>query len=410
MKNRMGWIVIFMIIVVALAGCGGNGTTESSDKSESSKEDVLKIGVLAPVTGVMSTHGNGIKMGAQLAEELINKDGGINGRKVKIILEDTKTDPATAAEKAKKLIEKDKVEFLTGTGTSAETLAVIPVVDHNQIPFIHSIEGEAKTCSLEDSTKLSKYVFGSGPTPQMMLKTFMPKMFDKFGKKVYFLGSDYVYPRFMNGIAESITTDNGGEVLGSEFVPSESTDYSAVINRILEAKPDILFVTVPGTDGITFLKQARQFGIFDKMIITGQATFDAEGFSGMGQDAEGVYVVNRYSELIDSPANKAFVEAYQAKYDQKYPIGPTASSGTYGVLMAYKAAVEKAGTTEADQVVAALEGLKLTLPQGDIEIDPLNHIFNQNVYLMQIKDNNYQIIENLGVQKHIGFEGCSVGS
>ncbi len=413
MKHLSKLLVLLLIVSIFAVGCGNNqssnGNTNSSSNEAAPSEDAIKIGVLAPTTGFMSTHGEAIKLGAQLAEEMINEQGGINGKTVKMIIEDDKSDPAVAAEKAKQLINKDKVDFLIGTGSSAETLAVIPVAEKSQVPFIYSLDGECKTCGLEDPNSKAKYIFASGPTPQMLLESFLPSMMEKFGKRVYFVGSDYVFPHFMNDIAENIVKENGGEVIGSEYAPSDTTDYSAIINRINKEKPDVLFLTLPGTAGVTFVKQARQFGIFENMVVTGSATFDTEAYSAIGQISEGVYVVNRYSDLLDNPENKAFVEAYKAKYDPQYPIGPTASSGTYGVVLAIKAAVEKAGSTEADQVVAALEGLKLNLPQGEVEIDKDNHVFNQHIYMMQIKDNDYQIVEDLGMTKHPEFEDCSVG-
>jgi urea transport system substrate-binding protein len=404
MKKLSKLMIVFLALAVFLVGCGGNESVTSDEK-----EDVIKVGVLAPTTGFMSTHGEAIKLGAELAEELINKEGGIAGKKLKVIIEDDKSDPSVASEKAKQLINKDKVDFLIGTGSSAETLAVIPVAEKSKVPFIYSLDGECKTCSLDDKSKKAKYIFASGPTPQMLLEKFLPAMMDKFGKNVYFVGSDYVFPHFMNDIAEGIVKEKGGKVVGSEYAPSETTDYSQIINRIKDADPDVLFLTLPGTAGVTFVKQARQFGIFEKMAVTGSATFDTEAYSAIGQISEGVYVVNRYTDLIDNEENKQFVAAYKEKYDPKYPIGPTAASGTYGSILALKSAVEKAGSTDADKVVAALEGLTLNLPQGEVEIDAENHVFNQHIYMMQIKDNNYQLVEDLGLTEHPGFEDCSVG-
>jgi urea transport system substrate-binding protein len=400
-------ILMLSAFLLFLGACSGGA--ENSSSNENSGEDTFKIGVLAPTTGFMSTHGKAIKLSSELAAEIINKEGGILGKNVEVIIEDDKSDPSVATEKAKQLINKSKVDILIGTGSSAETLAVIPVAEKNKTPFIYSLDGEVKTCNIDDQNGKSKYIFASGPTPQMLLQKFLPSMMDEFGKNVFFVGSDYVFPHFMNDIAEGIVKENGGKVVGSEYAPSETTDYSSIINQVKKANPDILFLTLPGTAGVTFTKQARQFGIFDKMVVTGSATFDTEAYSAIGQISEGVYVVNRYSELLDNPENKKFLEAYKEKYNPDYPIGPTAAAGTYGVIRAIKVAVEKAGTTDSDKVVEALEGLKLSLPQGEVEVDAENHVFNQPIYMMQIKDNNYQIIKDLGVTEHPGFEGCSVG-
>ncbi|AJY75616.1 substrate-binding protein [Paenibacillus beijingensis] len=409
---RKSTFIMAILIVLIMGGCGGqqqNAPTANSGAAKSvGSVDVIKIGVLAPTTGFMSTHGEAIKMGALITEEMINKEGGIMGKPVKMVIEDDKSDPAVAAEKAKQLINKDKVQFLIGTGSSAETLAVVPVAEESKIPFIYSLDGECKTCSLNNKQEKAKYIFASGPTPEMLLDKFLPEMMNKFGKKVFFVGADYVFPHFMNDIAEKIVIEKGGEVVGSDYAPTDTTDYSPIINRIKKAEPDILFLTLPGTTGVTFVKQARQFGIFEKMAVTGSATFDTESYSAIGKISEGVYVVNRYSGLLENEANTNFIKAFKDKFNPKYPIGPTASSGTYGAVMALKAAVEKAGKTDADAVVAALEGLKLNLPQGEVEIDKENHIFKQHVYMMQINNGDYQIVQDLGMSNHPGFIGCSI--
>ena len=393
-----------MAVSVALAtGCvpGGGKVEEDSD--------TVKIGVLAPVTGFMAGHGQGIRDGAKLAAEEINEDGGIDGKQVELLIEDGKSDPAVNTEKAKQLIGRSGAQFLIGTGSSAETLAAIPVATQYKVPFIYSLDGELKTCKPGDPNAVNPYVFASGPTPEMLLGSFLPEMMNEFGKEVYFVGSDYVFPRSLNAVATKIVEDNGGTVLGDSYLPTDTTDYSPEIRKILDAEPDMLFLTLPGSAGITFVKQARQFGVFDEMTVTGSATFDTEAYSAIGKLSEGVYVVNRYSELLDNQKNQAFVEAYRAAYpDFDAPIGPTASSGTYGVVYALKAAIEKAGSTEGDQVAKALEGLELDLPQGHVQIDPENHMFNQPLYQMQIAEGNYQIKKNLGQQQHPGFEGCSV--
>lgn len=394
-----------MAISVALAaGCvPGGGGNDGEDSG------TVKIGVLAPVTGFMAGHGQGIRDGAKLAAQEINENGGIDGKKVELLIEDGKSDPAVNTEKAKQLIGRGGAQFLMGTGSSAETLAAIPVATQNKVPFIYSLDGELKTCKPGDPDEVNPYVFASGPTPEMLLSSFLPEMMDEFGNKVYFVGSDYVFPRSLNAVATKIVEDNSGEVLGDSYLPTDTTDYSPEIRKILDSEPDILFLTLPGSAGITFVKQARQFGVFDKMTVTGSATFDTEAYSAIGKLSENVYVVNRYSELLENKENKEFVKAYRNTYpDFEFPIGPTASSGAYGVVYSLKAAIEEAGSTNGDDVVEALEELELDLPQGHVEIDSKNHMFNQPLYQMQIGEGNYQVVKDLGQQEHPGFEGCSV--
>jgi urea transport system substrate-binding protein len=390
------------ILAVALGvGCGGGGASDDGE--------TVKIGVLAPVTGFMAGHGQGIRDGAKLAAEEINREGGIDGREVELVVVDGKSDPATNSEKAKELVGRDRVNLLMGTGSSAETLAVVPVATQYKVPFVYALDGELKTCMPRDPEKVNPYVFASGPSPEMLLGTFLPDMMERFGKRVYFVGSDYVFPRSLNAVATKAVRDGGGEVLGDSYLPTETTDYAPEIRKIVAAKPDVLFLTLPGSAGITFVKQARQFGVFEKMAVTGSATFDTEAYSAIGELSTGVYVVNRYSEKLDGQRNADFVDAFRkANPGFRYPIGPTAAAGAYGVVFAFKAAVEKAESLDGDAVSKALNGLSLDLPQGKVEVNPDNHMFDQPVYEMRIADGNYQVVKDLGVQSHPGFAGCSV--
>jgi ABC-type branched-subunit amino acid transport system substrate-binding protein len=394
---------VLTLLVVAAAGCGGSESSGGSD------EGPLKIGVLAPVTGFMAGHGIGIRDGAKLAAEEINAAGGILGRQVELVIEDGKSDPAVNTEKAKQLIGRNGVDVLMGTGSSAETLAAITVATQNKVPFIYSIDGEVKTCAPGDSASVNPYAFASGPTPEMLLASFLPAMMKEHGKRIYFVGSDYVFPRSLNAVATAITRDNGGTVLADSYLPTETTDYSPEIRKVLAAKPDILFLALPGSAGITFVKQARQFGVFEQMTVTGSATFDTEAYGAIGELSTGVLVVNRYSELLENDANAKFVEAFRAAYPSfDDPIGPTAAAGAYGTVYAFKEAIEKAGSTDGDAIVEALEGLTLDLPQGEVTINAENHVFDQPLYVMEIRDGNYQVVQELGTQQHPDFVGCSV--
>jgi ABC-type branched-subunit amino acid transport system substrate-binding protein len=400
MRTAAAGVSILAIVALGV-GCGSKGSADDGK--------TVKIGVLAPVTGFMAGHGQGIRDGAKLAAEEINRQGGIDGRDVELVVVDGKSDPATNSEKAKELVGRDHVNLLMGTGSSAETLAVVPVATQYKVPFIYALDGELKTCMPRDAEKVNPFVFASGPSPEMLLGTFLPDMMERFGKRVYFVGSDYVFPRSLNAVATKVVRDDGGEVLGDSYLPTETTDYAPEIRKILAAKPDILFLTLPGAAGITFVKQARQFGIFDKMAVTGSATFDTEAYSAIGKLSAGVYVVNRYSEELEGSQNRPFVDAFRkANPGFRYPIGPTAAAGAYGVVFAFKAAVEKAKSLDGQAVAKALNGLELDLPQGPVTVNPDNHMFDQPVYEMRIAGGNYQVVKDLGVQSHPGFAGCSV--
>lgn len=399
-KKHLVWIFVGFVAL---------GLILSAPAYAAKSDGVIKLGLVTDVTGILADYGENMRKGVVLAVEEINNSGGILGKKVELLIEDDKTDPATCAEKAKKLLERDKVDVLLGTVSSATTLAVLPVVEANKKPFFYCTDGENKTASVLDPKKTSKYVFGNAHTPEMMFSKWIPHMVKTFGKKYYFIGSDYVFPRTIIGAATKyLKQQKGFQILGEEYVPLGTTNFSVNVTRIEKAKPDVLFVNVVGTDGVALLKQAHQFGLFDKMKVTGVSSFDAEVYAGVVDYIQGVYTVNRYAESLDNPLNKEFVERFRKKYNPPLAIGPM-NAGAYGTVMIIKSVIKKAGTVDADKFVKAAEGLKVQLPQGEIRINPGNHMIDMPLYLLQVEGKKFKIAENFGTVQHPGLEGTSVG-
>ena len=406
MSKRIAIVVAIVVGVLAVAGyfllSGGGAGNE------------IVVGVLAPKTGFMSGHGNSIEMGARVAEAEINEKGGINGQRVKLVVLDTKSDPAVTAERTKELIERYHACLLMGTGTSASSLAAIMPATQAKVPFIYSLDGECKTCAVGNKNAPSHYVWGSGFTERMIVEPYLKYLAEKFGNpgqrfRIYYIGGDYVYPRTTNTYARTVAEELGYETVAEEYSDTATQDYTPVIRRIMSAKPDVLIVTNPGASGVTFMRQATQMGLDKKVIISGFATFDQEAIEAMGKASEGVYVVNRYSMNLDNPENKAFVKRFREMYpDNPLLPGPTAAAGAYGSLMVAASAFEKAGSTDASKFYEAMRGLELVLPQGQVRVDPDNNIFDHHVYIMRIKDQQYEIIADLGMRQHPSFEGCSV--
>src|SRR5581483_4025272 len=234
------------------------------------------IGMLAPITGVMAVHGESMQMGVRVAEKVLNDQGGILGRPVRVVVLDTQSDPATAAQRAGELIEKNKVVLLLGTGLSSETLAVIPISTRAHVPFIYSMDGEDKTCVAGDADKVAEDVWGAGFTERMIVGPFLQYLGahvlrNGLHSSIYFLGGDYVYPRVTNQFARATAEKMGFSTAGEEYVDIGTADYSPVIRRIMRSKADLLLVTNPGSAAATFMRQAKQLGLDRSLAISGFA-------------------------------------------------------------------------------------------------------------------------------------------
>jgi ABC-type branched-subunit amino acid transport system substrate-binding protein len=401
---------LFGLLLVAVLACA------RSPEANTSKNNTpqVEVGVLAPKTGFMSGHGNSIEMGALLAEEYLNAHGGINGGRVHVTVLDTTSDPGGAAERARELIQRVGARLLIGTGTSASTLAVIPISTAARVPFIYSLDGECKTCLAGSPSATSHYVWGSGFTERMAVPPMLNYLAGRFRKpgqpfRLYFIGGDYVYPRTTNAYARSVASSLGFTIVGDEYSDTSTRDYTPVIRRILAANPDLLIVTNPGASGVAFMRQAQQLGLSQKLPISGFATFDQEAVDAMGSASEGVFCVNRYSNELPSAVNRDFVAAFRHRFPDKPLLpGPTAAAGAYGSILVAAKAMTKAGGTDPEKFYAAMQGLSMELPQGKIVVDSANNIFQQPLYIMQIQSQRYHVVADLGLQRHPNLEGCSV--
>lgn len=387
-----------------LASGPGRGRLASAQSTPAAGPPIT-VGLLAPVTGVFADFGDLMTKATNLAVEKVNAEGGILGRPLTVIAEDDQGDPAIATERARKLLVQDNVDILMGTVSSATTLAVLPLVDQAQKVFFYPLDGEDKTCLPGGGT--NPLVFGLGDTPQQRLVRFVPAIVEQAGGDWYFIGNDYVFPRSVNAVAIQFLQEAGGTVVAEEYVPLGTGDYRPVIDKIANSGASVVFSTTVGADGVAFTKQAREGGLFNRMTVTGVATFAPEVYGGLQGFADGVLTADRYSDQIDNPVNAEFVAAFREAYDYDLPIGGTAAA-CYGAVLLWREAANAAGSFDPMPFAEACAGLAMTLPQGDVEIDPENHLLKQPIYLLRIENDDYVIDEDFGQIAHPGHEGCSV--
>jgi ABC-type branched-subunit amino acid transport system substrate-binding protein len=369
--------------------------------------DPVKIGLLAPITGPLAPYGDALKKGMETGVELINAAGGFGGRNVSFVLADDQTDPKAAATHARRLLIDERVDLLMGTTSSATTLAVIPQAEAANRPFFYVVEGEGKTCTKDGGTR--PLIFGNGETPEQKMEKFVPYMMENIGKRVFFIGSDYVFPHFVIDHTRALVEKNGGTTAGVLYAPLGTSEFSSQIATIARAEPEVVFIAVVGTDGVALVKQIGEFGLRDKVQLTGIPTFAAEVLPGIAPVAQGVYTVDRYWEGLDNPINKQFTELYRSKFGTDAPVSTIAAQGAYGTMLLMKAGIEKADSVDADKLAAALPGIAFDSPSGPMTMNPENNIVTGPIFLLQIEGNGYRLVQDFGDVAHRGHSGCSSG-
>src|SRR5580704_14274593 len=228
-------------------------------------EEPIKVGVDNPLTGVYTALGKNEQVGMELAVEQINAKGGILGRQVQLIFEDSTSDKTDiAVQKARKLIQSDKVDFLVGNVNSSHAIAIAQVAAELKTP--HIVPGGHADAVTGASCQWTTFrICNTGAMPG----NATAKPLVGIGKKIYIIAQDYAFGHALNDGLTKAAAAAGGTILGTDFFPLGTTDYSAVLIKARAANPDVLVDLAAGDDGINSIKQAVQFGLDKQLHIAG---------------------------------------------------------------------------------------------------------------------------------------------
>ncbi|MEO5675903.1 MAG: ABC transporter substrate-binding protein [Usitatibacter sp.] len=275
------------------------------------QSDVIRIGHLTPRTGFLGPLGEFAVQAADLAVAEINAAGGINGRKIELLKEDS-VNPQTASTKAERMIERDKVACIIGEISSASALTIAQVADRTRTLFINtganSDELRGKSCK--------KFMFSIESQNSMYVKTcgrsLMAQGLVK-GKKWFSLTADYAFGHDLLRVAKKFMAGNGGDFAADKLVPTDVTDFSPLLLEIRNAKPDLVISNLAGNQITNFLKQYTEFGLPFPVAGFGFDTAVAWG-AGRGNFLGTWPLV--WHHLIDTPASKKFVADFRARYNR----------------------------------------------------------------------------------------------
>jgi branched-chain amino acid transport system substrate-binding protein len=340
----------------------------------------------------------------ELAVEEINGKGGVLGRPIKIIHYDTQSDNTRFQEFARRLIQQDKVDVILGAFSSASREAIRPIMDkYNQLYFYNN-QYEGGVC---DSNN-----FVTGAVPEQQFSTLIPWMMEKYGKKVYTIAADYNFGQISAEWVRIIVKENGGTMVGEEFIPLSVSQFSQTIQNIQKAKPDVLVTLLVGANQASFYEQQAAANLGFPMassVNVGQA-YEHRRFKAPA--LKDMYVTANYVEEVDSPASNDFKKRFHAKFPNEPYINQEAAN-SYDAVYLYKAGIEKAGSTDQKKVAAALRsgGLCTTGPSGKVCIDPKSQHTSHTIYLVHVKADHSVEIPKVwdNIQPYwLGQVGCDL--
>ncbi len=367
---------------LVLTGCGSKASdTKDSASSAAScvdtSKDTIKIGMLNSLSGTMAISEVTVRDSIALAVEQINAAGGVLGKKIQTVAEDGASTPATFAEKAEKLISSDCVAAVFGGWTSSSRKAMLPVFEDKNSLLYYPVQYEG----LEDS----KNIFYTGATTNQQIIPALDYLKEKGVKSLYLVGSDYVFPQTANREIKAYAAANGIAIKGEDYTPLGSTDFSTIVNKVRSADADAVFNTLNGDSNVAFFREYTNAGLKAADMPVVSVSIAEEEVGGIGaQNIAGQLTAWNYYETVDSPQNKAFVDAYKAKYGANKPTSDPMEAAYTSVYL-WKNTVEKANSFAVGDIQAAADGVTFDAPEGLVTIDGSNHHVTKTARIGEIR-------------------------
>jgi branched-chain amino acid transport system substrate-binding protein len=363
--------VAFLLVAITLigsAGCAG-------------KSDAVKVGLLFPMTGPVPTYGQSSREGAELAIQEWNDKGGVLGQQVEWVLEDGGCDGATATDAANKLMDQDKVKFIVGEVCSSASIPVSEIANPKQVLQI------SPTSTNPQVTIGKPYVFRACFLDPFQGDVAAAFAIDDLGAStaavMYDKGNDYVLG--LAGYFREAFEARGGQVLVYEAYTEADTDFSAILSKVADANPDVLYLPDYYNKVNLIGKQAQERGVTATML-------GGDGWDSADLDTsavEGGYHSNHYSPADPRPVVQDFLSRYEAAYGKQ----PDALAVlAYDATMVLLSAIQEAGTTDTAQVRDAMAGINFEGVAGEItfneEGDPI-----KTAAIIQIRDGQSQFVK-----------------
>jgi urea transport system substrate-binding protein len=339
-------------------------------------QSTVKIGIPVGLSGANSVVAPSVVQSSQLAADEINAAGGILGKKVELVVADDGSGAQGAQRAFDSLVFQDDVDVLISMETSAARNAGLPIVNRAGKPFIYTSFYEGRSCS--------PWMFVDAWVPEQQVKPIVDHFVDNLSAKTFYLiGSDYNFGRGMLEFTRKYIEERGGRVLGEEYLPMDGSDWTSIISDLRSKNPDALITsTAGGAPNVTLTKQLRNAGI---KIPYGNLAVDEGTAKTMGADATDMFISQSYMTGITSAENKKFLDAMQKKFGAELKTPNDLSVPQYEAIYLYKAAAEKAGSTDAEDVIEALPEVSFTGPRGNIQMNKQHHT-PLTMYLGQVKD------------------------
>lgn len=346
--------------------------------SAANAQEPIKLGVLEDQSGDFAAATIGKVHGIELAAEEINAAGGIAGRPLELVIYDTQSDNTRYQEFMRRVLQRDKVDAVFAGFSSASREAYRPIVNQFDALAFYNNQYEGGVCDAN--------MIVTGAVPEQQFSTLLPYMMETYGKKVYTIAADYNFGQISAEWVRNIVKENGGEMVGEEFIPLGVSQFSQTIQNIQAAKPDFIVTLLVGTAQASYYEQAAAANVnlpMGSSVNVGQG-YEHKRFKP--QSLANMYATVNWIEEVDNPASKAFVEKWHKKFPNEPYINQEAEN-SYLALQLYKQMVERAGgSTKKDDLrkVIAQGDVCYDAPEGKVCLDPKSQHMSHTIYLAKV--------------------------
>lgn len=326
----------------------------------------VRVGILHSLTGVMASSEQPVVDVVLMAIEEINAKGGLLGRKLKPVIADGRSDEKTFAVEAERLIVEEKVDVVFGVWTSAARKAVKPIFEKYNKLLFYPVQNEG--------LEASKNIIYLGAAPNQQIIPAVKWAYETLGKRMFLVGSDYIFPRTANEIIRLQMQALGGEIVGERYENLQNPDFRPAIADIVKSKPDVIINTINGDGNIDFFKALRAAGITSETIPVMSFSVSEDQII---PEMVGDYAAWNYFQSLNTRENLDFVARLKTKYgDARYASDPIQSA--YSGVYLWAQAVQRGGSIRAQDVLVGLKNISLPSPGGILNFEPrINHVWKR---------------------------------
>lgn len=384
---------LLAVTSLLLAGCGSKASDTDAASVQSCVDASgpnIKVGSLNSLSGTMAISEVTVRDAIKLAVDEINGAGGVMGKQIQLIGEDGASEPTVFAEKAEKLISSDCVAAVFGGWTSSSRKAMLPVFESANSLLYYPVQYEG--------LEASKNIFYTGATTNQQIVPALDYLKQRDVKSLYLVGSDYVFPQTANRIIKAYAAANGIEIKGEDYTPLGSTDFSTIVNKVRTADADAVFNTLNGDSNVAFFREYKNVGLTPQAMPVVSVSIAEEEVGGIGvQNITGQLTAWNYYQTIDTPVNKAFVEAYKKAFGANKPTSDPMEAAYVSVYL-WKNTVEKAQSFDVKAIQDNAGGVSFDAPEGNVTIDGENHHITKTARIGEIRPDGliYTIWESPG--------------